>query len=175
MKSGINLILLYSILILSTPVFSESEPDQIDSDRIILAEWKGKAYLARILSEKDGKYLISYPFYHKDWDEWVEKDRLIIPLKTGMVLREGRWYFAGLLNKNKKEYSILMIKGRINEIIKVPAQDFVEVIGLARVEWEGSWYRAGILKEEERKFYIRYDEYESKWDEWVSLSRIKME
>lgn len=42
-----------------------------------------------------------------------------------------------------------------------------------KVLWQGTWYDAHILKAKGGKYLIHYDGWESKWDEWVGLSRIK--
>ncbi|EKD80991.1 MAG: hypothetical protein ACD_39C02055G0002 [uncultured bacterium] len=41
------------------------------------------------------------------------------------------------------------------------------------VEWEKEWYPAQILKREGSFHYIRYDDHEEVWNEWVAFDRIR--
>jgi len=42
-----------------------------------------------------------------------------------------------------------------------------------RVLWGGKWWNARILQKKGSKYYIKYDGYSSKWNEWVTRSRMK--
>lgn len=41
------------------------------------------------------------------------------------------------------------------------------------VEWEKEWYPAQVLKREGFFHYIRYDDHEDVWNEWVAFDRIR--
>ncbi len=41
------------------------------------------------------------------------------------------------------------------------------------VEWKGKWYKANILEVKEGKYKVHYDGFESSWDEFVPLSRMR--
>ncbi|PKL50609.1 MAG: hypothetical protein CVV42_02470 [Candidatus Riflebacteria bacterium HGW-Riflebacteria-2] len=41
------------------------------------------------------------------------------------------------------------------------------------VEWENEWYPARVLKKEGSFHYIRYDDHEEVWNEWVAFDRIR--
>ncbi len=41
------------------------------------------------------------------------------------------------------------------------------------VEWEKEWYPARVLKREGNFHYIRYDDHEEVWNEWVAFDRIR--
>lgn len=41
------------------------------------------------------------------------------------------------------------------------------------VEWKGKWYPARVLEVGSDSYLIHYEGYESSWDEWVGLSRMK--
>jgi hypothetical protein len=47
----------------------------------------------------------------------------------------------------------------------------------AYVQWNGSWYNASILQgpNEAGQYYIHYTGWESSWDEWVGLDRLRVE
>ncbi|PKL41692.1 MAG: hypothetical protein CVV41_17305 [Candidatus Riflebacteria bacterium HGW-Riflebacteria-1] len=42
-----------------------------------------------------------------------------------------------------------------------------------KVKWEKKWYPAQVLKREGFFHYIRYDDHEDVWNEWVAFDRIK--
>ena len=42
-----------------------------------------------------------------------------------------------------------------------------------RVLWGGKWWKAKILKKSGSRYYIKYDGYGSKWNEWVTTARMK--
>jgi len=42
-----------------------------------------------------------------------------------------------------------------------------------KVLWGGKWWNAEILRKKGPKYYIKYDGYSSKWNEWVTVSRMK--
>lgn len=42
------------------------------------------------------------------------------------------------------------------------------------VEWQGKWYPAKILQIDKNKYFIHYEGYDKKWDEWVGIERIKV-
>ncbi len=44
---------------------------------------------------------------------------------------------------------------------------------LVEVESDGDWYSARVLRVHGDEYYITYDGYESDWDEWVDVSRIR--
>ncbi|NLF96614.1 MAG: hypothetical protein GX569_07740 [Candidatus Riflebacteria bacterium] len=44
---------------------------------------------------------------------------------------------------------------------------------LIEVEWENEWYPARVLKREGNFHYIRYDDHEEIWNEWVAFDRIR--
>jgi len=41
------------------------------------------------------------------------------------------------------------------------------------VEWEKEWYPARVLKREGNFHYIRYDDHDEVWNEWVAFDRIR--
>jgi hypothetical protein len=41
------------------------------------------------------------------------------------------------------------------------------------VEWENEWYPARVLEREGNFHYIRYDDHEEVWNEWVAFDRIR--
>jgi hypothetical protein len=41
------------------------------------------------------------------------------------------------------------------------------------VEWHGTWFPATVLSRDGPRFYINYTGYDSNWDEWVGLDRIR--
>jgi len=41
------------------------------------------------------------------------------------------------------------------------------------VKWKSKWWKAKVLKAGTDTWYITYDGYGSKWDEWVGRSRIR--
>lgn len=43
-----------------------------------------------------------------------------------------------------------------------------------QVEWKGRWFGARILQANAGRYLVRYDGYDSSWDEWVTPARIKM-
>jgi len=43
------------------------------------------------------------------------------------------------------------------------------------VEYSGTWYPAVILKQDGKKYLIHYTDYDSSWDEWVTIERLKYE
>ena len=43
----------------------------------------------------------------------------------------------------------------------------------AEVEWDGFWYPAEILQKKEKKYFVRYLDYDTCYDEWVNQSRIR--
>ncbi len=47
------------------------------------------------------------------------------------------------------------------------------VKSLVEVQWRGNWYGAQVLEVDGDKYLISYDGYESDWDEWVDISRIR--
>ncbi len=44
-----------------------------------------------------------------------------------------------------------------------------------KVSWKGKWYDASIIQQSDASFRIHYTGYESSWDEWVSLKRIRFQ
>lgn len=42
-----------------------------------------------------------------------------------------------------------------------------------QVSWAGGWYGARILQAKGGKYLIRYDGYDSSWDEWVAPARMR--
>jgi len=42
-----------------------------------------------------------------------------------------------------------------------------------KVLWGNKWWNAKVLKVKGTRYYIHYDGYGSKWDEWVGPSRIR--
>lgn len=42
-----------------------------------------------------------------------------------------------------------------------------------KVLWNGKWWNAKVLRVKNNKYYIKYDGYGSKWNEWVGNSRIR--
>jgi hypothetical protein len=42
-----------------------------------------------------------------------------------------------------------------------------------KVEWKGWWYDAKILDVKDGVHLVRYDGYDSLWDEWVPSRRVK--
>ncbi len=49
---------------------------QAKAPRMVEVEWGGKWWPAEVLQTKDGKYLISYTGWGKEWDEWVPRNRI---------------------------------------------------------------------------------------------------
>jgi hypothetical protein len=47
--------------------------------QLLRARWQGKLFAAKILAAKNDFYLITYPGYGKEWDEWVTSARLVSP------------------------------------------------------------------------------------------------
>lgn len=41
------------------------------------------------------------------------------------------------------------------------------------VEWKNKWYKAIVLKKRRNRYYIHYEGWDSKWDEWVTADRMK--
>src|SRR5205814_2120639 len=74
--------------------------------------WSTTWFPAKILMEKDGKYLIKYDGYGDEWNEWVGKDRIRVPAKVGVVPAEGKvevewagtWYPAKILEKKDGKF-----------------------------------------------------------------------
>ena len=42
-----------------------------------------------------------------------------------------------------------------------------------KVLWNSKWWNAKVLRVKKNKFYIKYDGYGSKWNEWVGHGRIR--
>lgn len=42
-----------------------------------------------------------------------------------------------------------------------------------KAKWGKKWWNAHVLKVSGKRYYIHYDGYGKKWDEWVGLGRIK--
>lgn len=54
---------------------------------------------------------------------------------------------------------------------------FAQTVGdKVDVEWKGSWYAGKIVEvdEENGTYFITYDNWDSSWDEWVTLDRIRL-
>lgn len=167
-KKIIIILLLFCHLVIAKDI-------SISKDELLLAEWKGSVYLAKILDIKDNKIHITYPFYDNKWNEWVKKDRIIKPLKIVMASDQCKWFFAGLIEKNDMKYKSYFHRRQKKNMKMISFSDFVEILGVAKVKWQGQWYNAGILKKRNNKYYIRYEGYGSEWDEWVTTDRIKIE
>ncbi|MBF0161131.1 MAG: RNA-binding protein [Magnetococcales bacterium] len=45
----------------------------------------------------------------------------------------------------------------------------------AQVSWKGTWYPSRVLDVSGNRVFIHYDGYESSWDEWVTMDRVKIE
>ncbi len=43
------------------------------------------------------------------------------------------------------------------------------------VSWKGKWYAAQIIQQQDANFRIHYTGYDSSWDEWVTLDRIRIQ
>lgn len=41
------------------------------------------------------------------------------------------------------------------------------------IEWKGKWWRGKVHKKSRGKYYISYDGWSKKWNEWVPLSRLR--
>ncbi|MBF0460895.1 MAG: hypothetical protein HQL87_05810 [Magnetococcales bacterium] len=53
--------------------------------------------------------------------------------------------------------------------------DAISVGDSAQVSWKGKWYPSKILEISGSRMLIHYDGFESSWDEWVSMDRVKIE
>lgn len=56
-------------------------------------------------------------------------------------------------------------------VIYVSAQ---KVGDKAQILWNNKWYPGKILEVKDGKYYISYDGYDAKWNEWVGSDRLKL-
>lgn len=56
--------------------------------------------------------------------------------------------------------------------LKIFAQKVNEKV---KIESSGAWYDGKILKvnEAEKKYFVKYDNWEDSWNEWVTIDRLK--
>ena len=110
----------------------------------IQVEWKGTWYAASVLDTKDGKYQIHYDGWGNEYDEWV------VPARTRPS--EGA--------------------GSPPPPPAAPAQTW-EVGDNCDVNWKGQWYKSSIKKVKDGKYFVHYDGWDKKWDEWATPDRIR--
>jgi len=60
-----------------------------------------------------------------------------------------------------------------NTTTTTPAAGIYGVGQSVKVKWGGKWWSARILEKKGNRYYIKYDGYSSKWNEWVGLGRMR--
>jgi hypothetical protein len=94
------------------------------------------------------------------------------------VLWNGSYFPATVKNVNEKEkkwligydtYSESWDEWITSERIKLTYNKGDKI----EVDWNGSWYEATILEIKDQKYKIAYVGYDSNWDEWVDLKRMR--
>lgn len=96
---------------------------------------------------------------------------------------EGDWHRAQILAISRNDYTVHYLGWGPEWDEAVDAARLRPVTtghwkkgDRVQVEHDGDWYPATILQVDEGFFYfIRYDEYDADWDEWVTDKRIKPE
>ncbi len=91
---------------------------------------------------------------------------------------KGKWYNAKVLKtSDDKSKCFVQYDGYGPEWNEWVGEDRIKVtykVGdKLQVKWKGNWYPANVLEVKGGKYKIRYDGYDSSWDEWIDLDRIK--
>ncbi len=122
--------------------------------------------------------------------QWAEAKALCSVGDKAQVLWGGKWWPATVLavnpsgNKCKIHYKGYgsnwdewVGAGRIKIVGNAPAaapgQSSYATGQSVKALWGGKWWNAQILKTKGNRFYIKYDGYSSKWNEWVGVNRLK--
>jgi hypothetical protein len=95
------------------------------------------------------------------------------------VLWKGTWYPAHVLKGKGSECYIHYDGYGSNwdewvgpDRIKIASRSFYEGDSV-QVLWKGNWWPAHVLKAKGGLWKIHYDGYDSSWDEWVGLERLR--
>ncbi|MFA4873949.1 MAG: Tudor-knot domain-containing protein [bacterium] len=109
------------------------------------AEWQGKMYEVEVMKVKGDQCYIHWTGYGKNWDEW--KACGDIKLSSAKPAKD--------------EQTTSAAKRAVGDAVQV--------------NWKGSWYPARIIAVDAKKgsYKIHYDGYDSSWDEWVTIARMK--
>lgn len=122
--------------------------------------WNGTWYKGRILriNEAEGLYYVTYYGWSDSWNEWVPLSKI-------------RGY------KKNLKISKIPEKEKISSPSSQPLSinQSYSVDEKVKILWNGNWYDGKILKIDSKNnsYYVTYDGYDSKWDEWVMADRLK--
>lgn len=107
--------------------------------------WGGKWWSAQVLAvnAKGNKCKIHYKGYGSKWDEWVGPNRIRISGKSASGSSPAT--VAGVYTAGQN----------------------------VKILWGNKWWNGKILKKKGKKYYISYDGYSSRWNEWVTTSRLR--
>lgn len=159
----------------------------------VLVSLDGLTYEGDVARVDGPFHLISYAGWPRDRDKWVAGDRLRGPLggpgvsqatRQVMVDWGGAWWPAGVKERQGDRYCVRFIGGSPawDECVaadRVQLGKDVEPVAVpvnarpVEVLWNGKWWPAKILAEKAGRFYVRYDGYDERWDEWVGPERVR--
>lgn len=132
------------------PVFPPKPAPQV-----LHVEWRGTWYPAEILSSSGSSNLIRYVGYGAEWDEWVTAERMRHqPLEKPIP--------------QSFDSGADTVAAATEPLRRQPAP------GDLVVKWGNRWWRAEILQTQGDNSFIRYVDYNSHSDEWVTPDRVKV-
>lgn len=115
--------------------------------RLVEAKYGTKWYKAKLMEEKDRQARVRWVqigYDTADSDEWCD------------------------FNKVRE------IGGApLNGLAPATARSEFQIGDTCEVLWKNEFWPAKVLKRRDNEYFVHYDGYDSSWDEWVSLSRMK--
>lgn len=102
---------------------------------------------------------------------WAVGDQVEVEWKSA-------WYKAKILEVKDDQYKITYVgwdakwdewvtDKRIRPLVGWKVGDELEV------EWKGTWYASKIIEVKDDQYKITYIGWDSKWDEWVTVKRMR--
>lgn len=174
----------------SAPAHREApKPSQAGAARALhvgdkaLVSWSGGWYAATVLEVGEGTYKIRYDGWSADWDEWVGPARMRLPdggsvaaPPTAPAPSSGKVAPRRPAPQPVPTPAPAPAPAPAPQPDPAPAvsSDIYRVGDRAWVAWTGGRYLATVIEVGPGGQYkIRYDGYDSRWDEWVTSARMQ--
>ncbi|HEY0971174.1 MAG TPA: Tudor-knot domain-containing protein [Gemmatimonadales bacterium] len=149
-----------------------------------LVQSSGGWYKARVLEVANGRYKVRYDGWGAAWDEWVGAERMRQPDGGTVSAPPSAPPSAPTAAPAAAPTTPVSKPATGSSTPKAPAPagsttgdaaNAATAYGVGDqvwVYWTGTSHRASILQARDGQYLIRYDGYDSRWDEWVGPGRI---
>lgn len=137
----------------------------------VMAASSGGWYRATVLEVGASGYKVRYDGWGAGWDEWLPPARLRLPDGTPVVLAAAAVPAPAAPLPPAATPATPFPPGSVEAPRAAPVGAY-QVGDRVWVSWIGTSQRARILEQRNGQYLIRYEGYDSKWDEWVAPGRI---